>query len=148
MNSNNSEIISMGISFDDRGSVRFLNSLDLIQWKRFYIVENNSTGFIRAWHGHKYESKLMVVLSGSVLVGTLAINDFENPSKEEVPIRRVIHASANEALYIPAGNVNGFMSLTSETKVMFFSSSTLEQSKKDDYRFNWDYWNIWEVKFR
>lgn len=148
MKSQNSEIVSMGVAFDDRGSVRFLNSLNFTEWKRFYIVENNSIGFVRAWHGHKYESKLMVVLSGSVLVGTLAINDFENASKEGEPIRRIINASANQALYIPAGNVNGFKNLTREAKVMFFSTSTLEESKTDDYRFEWDYWNIWDVKFR
>jgi len=48
-------------------------------------------------------------------------------------------------LYIPAGFANGFMSLTSDTQIIFFSTSTIDESKGDDFRFDARYWDIWEV---
>ena len=38
-------------------------------------------------------------------------------------------------MYIPAMHVNSFAALLPETRVMFFSTTTLEESKQDDYRY-------------
>ena len=48
-------------------------------------------------------------------------------------------------LYLPAGYANGFMSLTDDATLMFFSTSTVEESRGDDIRFDARYWNAWEV---
>jgi len=42
------------------------------------------------------------------------------------------------------------MTLEEDTIVMFFSTSTLEESKKDDIRLKWDIFgrDIWEVCYR
>ena len=51
-------------------------------------------------------------------------------------------------LYIPAGYANGFKTLTDNTQLIFFSTSTLEESKNDDIRFPFNKWNIWEEDYR
>jgi dTDP-4-dehydrorhamnose 3,5-epimerase len=37
------------------------------------------------------------------------------------------------------------MSLTEDAKLMFFSTSTLEESMGDDIRFDSRYWDIWNT---
>jgi dTDP-4-dehydrorhamnose 3,5-epimerase len=62
--------------------------------------------------------------------------------------KKVISARKPSVLYIPAGYCNGFMSLTSDAKLMFFSTSSVEQSLGDDIRFESRYWDIWHAEER
>ena len=137
-----------GKAFDDRGSLMFVNDLDLSLFKRFYIVENHSKGFVRAWHAHKKEAKGVVVVSGTVLVAAVKVDDWESPSKELKVERVVLTAEKPTALLIPAGYANGFMTLTESAKVMFLSTSSLTESAGDDIRFDSTLWNPWTVEER
>jgi dTDP-4-dehydrorhamnose 3,5-epimerase len=137
-----------GKAFDDRGSLTFINDLDLTQFKRFYIVENHSRGFIRAWHGHKKEAKAVVVVSGAALVAAVKVDNWDSPSKNLKVERIVLSAEKPGALLIPAGYANGFMTLTESAKVMFFSTSSLEESAGDDFRFDARLWNPWNIEER
>ena len=137
-----------GKSIDDRGCVSFFNEVDLSIWKRFYIVSNHSNGFIRAWHGHKREHKMVIPIEGSSLVASVKIDDWDKPGLDEIPKKFVLSADTPKSLFIPKGFANGFKTLTPDAKLLFLSSSTLEESSDDDYRFNWDLWNPWEVEFR
>ena len=67
---------------DDRGAVSFVNDFDFKDVKRFYIVENHKQGFVRGWHAHKKESKYVMVVKGSALIGAVQIDDWDNPSKD------------------------------------------------------------------
>ncbi len=129
---------------DGRGSVSFVNKFNFPKIKRFYMVNNGKKGIIRAWHGHKKEAKYVFAVSGEALVGAIRINDWENPSKKAKIYSFVLSSEKPIILYIPKGYANGFKSLTGDAKLMFFSTSTLEQSKKDDIRFDSKYWNIWD----
>jgi dTDP-4-dehydrorhamnose 3,5-epimerase len=64
--------------------------------------------------------------------------------------RLLLSAAKPQVVYIPPGYANGIKAMEIETQVMFFSTSTLEESKGDDYRFPYDYWGkeIWEVENR
>jgi dTDP-4-dehydrorhamnose 3,5-epimerase len=137
-----------GKAFDDRGSLTFINNLDLTQFKRFYIVENHSRGFIRAWHGHKKEAKAVVVVSGAALVAAVKVDNWDSPSRNLKVERVVLSAEKPGALLIPAGYANGFMTLTESAKVMFFSTSSLEESAGDDIRFDARLWNPWNIEER
>jgi dTDP-4-dehydrorhamnose 3,5-epimerase len=137
-----------GKAFDDRGSLTFINDLDLTQFKRFYIVENHSKGFIRAWHGHKKEAKAVVVVSGAALVAAVKVDNWDSPSENLKIERVVLSAEKPGALLIPAGYANGFMTLTESAKVMFFSTSSLEESAGDDIRFDARLWNPWNIEER
>jgi dTDP-4-dehydrorhamnose 3,5-epimerase len=40
------------------------------------------------------------------------------------------------------------MSLTADAKLMFFSTSTVEESRGDDYRYDARHWDPWQVEER
>jgi len=134
-----------GLAVDDRGEVSFVNDFDFAGVKRFYAVSNHRQGFVRAWHAHRHEAKYVMVASGAALVGAVAIDDFTAPSKQAEVGRFVLSAATPSVLYIPAGYANGFMSLSTDTKLIFFSTRTLAESQGDDIRFDARYWNIWDV---
>jgi dTDP-4-dehydrorhamnose 3,5-epimerase len=136
-----SKILNGGISVDDRGSVKFVNDFNFEGVKRFYQVENHRRGFIRAWHGHKKEGKYVYVVNGSALVGVVNM-ETENISKF------ILSDKSPKVLWIPPGYYNGFKSLEENTKIIFFSTSTLEESLGDDIRQDHDKWNIWEEDYR
>jgi dTDP-4-dehydrorhamnose 3,5-epimerase-like enzyme len=135
------KLINGGVSVDDRGSVRFVNDFNFNGVKRFYQVENHSKGFIRAWHGHKKEGKYVYVVNGSALVGVV------NMETEEVN-KFVLSSQTPKVLWIPPGYFNGFKSLEEGTKIIFFSTSTLEESLGDDIRMPHDKWDIWSEDYR
>jgi dTDP-4-dehydrorhamnose 3,5-epimerase len=133
---------------DDRGAVGFVNDFRFTDVKRFYTVTNHSRGFVRAWHGHKHEAKYCTAVSGALLVCCIAIDNWEKPSTD-LPINRFVLSEHTPAvLHVPPGYVNGFMSLTEGAKLMFFSTSTLEDSLKDDIRFPARQWDPWRVEER
>lgn len=138
-------LIEGGLSVDDRGSVSFVNGFGFEGVKRFYVVANHQQGFIRAWHGHKHEAKFVYVSQGSALVCAVKLDDWQNPSRD-LPIERfVLSATKPSILYIPSGFANGFMSLTPDAQLMFFSTSTVEESRGDDIRLDARFWNPWQI---
>lgn len=132
-------------SIDDRGKISFVNDFDFDKIKRFYIIENHRLNFIRAWHGHKNEAKYVICLNGSALVAAVEIDNWELPNKKAYINRFVLSSDKPSILYIPPGFANGFMNLTLDAKLIFFSTSTLNESKLDDYRFDAYYWNAWDI---
>ena len=135
------KIINGGIAVDDRGDVRFVNDFDFKNVKRFYHVSNHRRGFIRAWHGHKKEGKYVYVSSGSALIGVV------NMESNEIS-KFVLSSKSPKILWIPAGNYNGFKSLEENTSILFFSTTTLDESIGDDIRKDFDEWNIWDEDYR
>jgi dTDP-4-dehydrorhamnose 3,5-epimerase-like enzyme len=133
---------------DDRGSVSFVNDFDFAGVKRLYIVANHQQGFVRAWHAHRREAKYVTALTGSAVVAAVAIDDWERPSKASKVERFVLSADRPSVLFIPAGYANGFMSLTADAKLAFFSTATVEESRADDVRFDARYWDAWSVEER
>lgn len=134
-----------GIAVDDRGSLSFVNDLDLSGIQRFYIVRNHRRGFVRAWHAHRREAKYVSVTRGAALVGAVKIDDWDAPSIDAQVHRHVLSAEAPGALYIPPGYANGFMSLSEDATMLFFSTASLAESRGDDVRFDARRWNIWDV---
>jgi dTDP-4-dehydrorhamnose 3,5-epimerase-like enzyme len=141
-------VLTGGIAVDDRGSVSFVNDFDFAGVKRFYIVDNHRQGFIRAWHAHRHEAKYVLVVKGSALVAAVEIDDWDNPSRDQKIHRYVLSERSPRVLAIPAGYANGFMSLTNDARLMFLSTSTLEDSLNDDIRWESRYWDPWTVEER
>ena len=133
------------LAVDDRGGVGFVNEFDFAGVKRFYSVSNHRAGFVRAWHAHRREAKYVTVLRGSAIVGAVQIDDWDLPSRESHVHRYVLSAHKPSVLYIPAGYANGFMSLTDDALLTFFSTSSLEESRGDDIRYDARHWDIWSV---
>ena len=140
-------IIEGALAVDDRGSVSFVNGFDFSGVKRFYKVENFSTQTIRAFHGHLKEGKYVYLASGSAIVAAVPFNDPKTPDKNVSVKRFVLSAKKPSILFIPPGYANGFKPLEENTTLMFFSTSSLEESKNDDFRFDANYWGeeVWQI---
>ncbi|MHC4475131.1 MAG: dTDP-4-dehydrorhamnose 3,5-epimerase family protein [Planctomycetota bacterium] len=138
-------ILNGGLAVDDRGQVAFVNEFNFEGVKRFYMVSNHKAGFIRAWHAHKREAKYVMAVCGAAIVGAVKIDDWEEPARDLPVERHILSAQRPQVIYIPPGYANGFMSLTSDLKLMYFSTSTLDQSAGDDIRYDARYWDIWDV---
>ncbi|SRR6266567_4739870 len=143
-------IIKGGLAVDDRGQVSFVNGFSFAKIERFYMVENFSTEVVRAFHGHLKEEKFVLVVGGAAIVATVQLDDPSNPNRDAKPVRFVLSERQPQILHVPAGFANGFRPLEPKTRILFFSTATLEDSAKDDYRFPHDYWGkeVWEVEFR
>lgn len=141
-------IIEGNVFVDDRGEVGFVSDFNFGGIKRFYLVSNHKAGFVRAWHAHKKESKYVTAVSGAAVIGAVAIDDWKKPSKDSKVWRFTLSDRKPSVLYIPAGYANGFMSLTQDAKLLFFSTSSVEESRADDVRFDARYWDPWSVTER
>jgi dTDP-4-dehydrorhamnose 3,5-epimerase-like enzyme len=141
-------LIEGGLAFDDRGSLAFVNGFGFEGVKRFYAVSNHRQGFVRAWHAHRREAKYVHLARGSALIGAVRIDDWDKPSPK-LPVERfVLSASKPSVLFIPAGYANGFMSLTADALLYYFSTSSLEESRGDDVRYDARLWDPWQVEER
>ena len=138
-------LIEGGLNVDDRGEVGFVNEFDMDSVRRFYSVCNHRAGLVRAWHAHKKEKKFVTVVNGAAIVAAVCIDNWQKPSKDLYVHRYVLSAKKPSVLFIPNGYANGSMTLKEDTKLIVFSSSTLEESEGDDIRFEADYWNPWEI---
>jgi len=143
-------LIEGGLAVDDRGQLTFVNDFDFSNIKRFYMVENFSQDVIRAFHGHLKEEKYVLVVSGSVIIAAVEMDDITKPKKSNKIYRFILSSKKPTILQIPAGYANGFRVLENNTKIIFFSTSSLEESKGDDYRLSYDYWgeDVWKVENR
>ncbi len=137
-------IINGSNFIDDRGTLSFVNDFNFADVKRFYQVENHSVNFIRAWHGHKIEAKYVYVVSGAILFGAVPLDDMTALACQKF----VLSSNQPRILHVPAGYANGFKTLTDKAIVQFFSTTTLEESKNDDYRFDHDVVDIWKENYR
>lgn len=138
-----------GNSFvDDRGTITSVNDFKFEGIKRFYTVENHTKGFIRAFHGHLTGETFVYTIAGTIqLIVSKIINDngkylLSNDYKK-VTLSHIIPG----IYYIPAMYANGTITLSNNAKMIFFSTTPLENYKQDDIRFNWDYlgkdiWNL------
>lgn len=142
------ELFSGDTFVDDRGTIGFVNDFRFEGIQRFYWVINHHPGTVRAWHGHKREHKYVFAVSGTSLVACVEIDDWAQPSPSLQVHRFVLSEQKPAILHIPAGYANGFMSLTADSKLILFSTSTLEESSQDDYRFPARHWDPWSIEER
>ena len=135
------QLIKGDCFIDDRGVLGYVNDMNFFGIKRFYHIHHNDSGMIRAWHGHRQEGKFVYVPYGMFLVGVVNM-------KTEKMYKYVLSSIKPMFLWIPSGYANGFKNLRSDSGIMFFSTSTTEESTGDDIRFEWNKWNIWQEDYR
>lgn len=136
------------ISYDDRGSVLFVNDFNFKGIKRFYVLQNDKNNFIRAWHAHKNEAKFFWCCEGKFKISLVKIDNFSNPSKKLKVNNFILSSLRSEILFVPKGYANGTMNLQKNSKLVVFSNKNLNESLSDDYRYDFDYWNPWNIKYR
>ena len=139
-----------GKSFvDDRGTITAVNDFKFENVKRFYTVQNFSPGFIRAFHGHKTGETFVHVITGAIqLITTKMIKDNNKFILDSNYVKVSLADIVPGVYYIPAMYANGFVTLSNDTKIMFFSTTDISNYAEDDVRFPWDYLgvDIWNLK--
>jgi len=139
-------LLKGGIAPDDRGCLRFCNDFAFEGVKRFYEVENHRRGYIRAWHGHRNEGKYVWLAKGTALIGVVPLD----AAPGDLPrVQKFILSDISPSiLWIPGGYYNGFMNLTEDARLLFFSTASMEETRGDDIRMPFDTWDIWKEDFR
>lgn len=132
-------------AIDDRGKLKFCNDFDMKSVRRFYTVSNHSAQFIRAWHAHEYEAKFVYVSAGAAMIAAVKIDKWKDPNPDLEISRFFLSEEKPGVLHIPGGYAHGSMTLKANTQILFFSTTTLEDSLDDDMRYPYNYWNPWAV---
>ena len=138
----NPKIIQGGNFSDHRGTISFVNDFSFKDIERFYIISNSDENPIRAWQGHKLDTKNFYCLNGSFKIHFVKIDNWEKPSKDLVIETIFVSDSESKIVHIPAGYANAIESLESNAKLMSFSTLPLSNVSDDDVRYNSDYWKI------
>ena len=135
--------ITAGGNFSDhRGMVSYVNDFSFNGIERFYIISNSDAHPVRAWQGHKLDSKNFYCLSGSFRIHYVKIDDWEHPSKDLTIETVTLLASESKMLHIPAGYANAIESLESHSKLVSFSTLPLHNVSDDDVRYEANYWKL------
>jgi dTDP-4-dehydrorhamnose 3,5-epimerase len=136
------QIIEGGFHKDERGTIKFINNFDFKDVRRMYMIAPADTLTIRAWQGHKKENKYFMVTHGSFTIGLVKIDNWETPSKTLMPTYYALSADNPCVLCVPGGYANGLKANSLNAQLMVFSSSSLEDAKDDEFRFDSDYWEF------
>jgi len=143
---NTPKLIEGGLHVDERGSVAFVNNFDLQSTKRFYSITHPDTSVIRAWQGHKKESKWFFCSKGAFLVLLVKIDDWEKPSIDLKVMSFQLFQNKPQVLFVPPGYANGFRAVEPSSTLFVFSDKNLSASKDDDYRFDKNLWYKWKTQ--
>ena len=127
-------------------SAKYLADI-LLFFKTFRAIHTQRPHII---HGHLHEGKYVYVVKGSAIIIAVELDNIKTPSKNAKLHRFVLSDKKPQIIFIPPKYAHGFRPLEKDTRLIFFSTSTLEESKDDDYRFPADYWgkSIWEIENR
>jgi dTDP-4-dehydrorhamnose 3,5-epimerase-like enzyme len=123
---------------DSRGTVFFNNNFDASAIKKIYVIENRSADFMRCWQGHKVEQRWFSVIKGVFRIQLIAIDNWENPSRNLEKITFIINSNQLDILHIPQGYVSSIQSVESDSKLLVMADYRFNEIN-DDYKFSPDY---------
>ncbi len=127
-----------------RGRVSFVNDFSFPDVKRFYLIQNHENLYVRAWQGHQKERKYFFVIKGKAFVCAIKIDNWQEPSPDLEIKKYLLKEESPSVLCVPEGYANGIMNVSNESKIVVFSTSTLAETKLDDFRWKAYFWNPWD----
>jgi dTDP-4-dehydrorhamnose 3,5-epimerase-like enzyme len=125
---------------DNRGNLTFNNDFDASDIKRIYTIENESTNIIRAWQGHKIESRWFSAIKGSFEIKIIKIKNWENPDKNAEVFSIILNDKNLNTLCVPNGYLNSIQALEENSKLLAMSDYKLGEIN-DEYKFDLNYFN-------
>lgn len=137
------EVFKGQVFEDARGKLIAFNDFSMDKVKRMYQIYHPNTSIVRAWQGHKLESKWFYVVEGAFVLAYVCIDDFLNPSKHLSAIYHMINAEDKIILNVPCGYANGLKSIVPNSKILVFSDMNLESAKDDSFKYDSHYWLNW-----
>lgn len=132
------EMTKGGSHIDSRGTLFYNNDFNLSAIKRMYAIENHNIDFVRAWQGHQIEQRWFSVMYGSFRIQLIAIDHWDNPSKDLERLVFILNAKKLDVLHIPPGYVSSIQSLEPDSKLLVLADYSLGEVK-DEFRFESDY---------
>lgn len=137
-------IIEGGKFSDERGEIQFVNDFDMSEIKRFYTIFHPNTSIVRAWQGHKIETRWFYCTEGSFDIRIVKIDNWEFPSDNLIPERLILSSRNPSILKIEKGYVNGIKALSENSKLISFSNFKLGENSDDEVRFDKNKWTNWD----
>ncbi len=133
-------LIKGGHHEDERGRLIYNNNFNLFSFniKRCYSIMPKG---LRAWQGHQKEQKWFMALEGIILLLVIKPDNWENPSFDLKVNKYILKANDGDVLHVPEGFITGMKPITTGATLMVYSDFTLEESLKDDYRFDKERWH-------
>lgn len=128
---------------DNRGILSYINDFSLKPIKRFYSILHPTSKIIRAWQGHKNQSRYFYVVSGSFWIGCVKINNWLKPSKDLKPELFQLSSKTPSVLYIPPGYANGIKAIEENSILISFCEDFIDEFAEDDYRYKSSMWLDW-----
>lgn len=129
---------------DERGEIQFVNDFDMSEIKRFYTISHPSTETVRAWQGHKIETRWFYCIEGSFDIRFVKIDNWESPSDDLIVKKVVLNSTNPSILKIESGYVNGIKALSENSKLISFSNYKLGANTADEVRFDKNRWTNWD----
>ncbi len=129
---------------DERGVISFVNDFNLENVVRFYTILHEDISIIRAWQGHKFETKYFYCLKGRFIINLVKIDDWDSPTIDLSVDTFILEEGISQVLFVPPGYANGFKATLKNSHLLVFSDKTVKDSLGDDYRFDKDNWFNWE----
>ncbi|WP_198412974.1 WxcM-like domain-containing protein [Flagellimonas nanhaiensis] len=141
----NPKLIKGGIHQDHRGSISFVNDFSLGRIKRFYTLSHPNTSIVRAWQGHKKQTRCFHVTKGVFFVACVKIDDWENPSKSLQAETFILDSKEPSVLFVPKGYANGIKALQNDSILLSFSETAFDDKIEDDeFRYDSNLWVDWK----
>jgi dTDP-4-dehydrorhamnose 3,5-epimerase-like enzyme len=85
----------------------------------------------------------MVLLQGSFKLVLIVPDNWETPSTDLPFQEYILKWDENKILNVPPGFATGFQAMEPMSKMMIFSDLNVEESRKDDHRFDKSLWYSW-----
>ncbi len=126
---------------DARGQLFYNNDFDASQVKRIYIIENNSTDFVRGWQGHQIEQRWFSAIDGKFKIELIQIDNWKQPSKDLKVYSFVINSDKLDVIHVPQGYVSSIQSLEEDSKLLVMTDYLLGEIN-DEFRYEIDYFKI------
>lgn len=137
-------LIEGGVFSDHRGTLQFINDFDMSVIRRMYFTTHPNVETIRAWQGHKAESRWFFCVKGSFKVKLVKIDNWDNPSDDCELFEFELSENIPQVLHIPNGYANGFKANEEDSKLMILSNYGLGDIEDDHFRFESNKWTNWE----
>ncbi len=135
-------IILGGSHTDQRGTISFITDFKFEGVERFYTIHHPDTTVVRAWQGHKFESKYYYPVQGSWLIAWVKMDFSQLEESWEVEYIK-INANESKMIFLPPGYANGFKALEKDSIIIGFSAPG-EFEEKEILRWKPEKWLDWD----
>lgn len=133
------EFLQGAISKDHRGQIRYVNSFDMKDIKRFYLIRNSDLDLVRGWRAHRIEQRWFYSLSGSFILSLVKIDNWDHPCKELEIEEIVLNSDDNRLIHVPSGYGTAFQAIDEGSEILVFADHYLDHAQYDDYTYALDY---------